>query len=126
MGKFLTVLDVQPTGGYEGGRSLWQLVNPLVFESDVVKDSVHVPEGFLTDFASVPRLPFVYLLMADTGHPAAVVHDYLYRTGAYPRHVCDLVFHEALAAVGVSFWRRKLMHAAVRVGGAFSYKRKKV
>ena len=126
MGKFLTVLDVRPTGTYEGGRSLWQLVNPLAFESDVVKASVVVPEGFQTDFASVPRLPLVYLLMADIGQPAAVVHDYLYRTGPYPRHVCDLVFHEALTAIGVSFWRRKLMYVAVRVGGAFSYKGKKV
>lgn len=124
--KFLTVLDVRPHGDYEGGRSRWYLANPLVFQSKIAGLTLTVPEGFVTDFASVPRLPIVYLTMNDIGHPAAVVHDYLYRNGVFDRRLCDKIFEEALKDLGVSLVVRKLMWAAVRVGGFVSYQDRKV
>ena len=45
----------------------------------MLKDTITVPTGFFTDFASVPRMPFVFLLFGDVAHEAAVIHDYLYR-----------------------------------------------
>ena len=122
MGKFLTELHVVPVDDSEGGRSVWQLEYPLVYESDTLGTSVAVPDGFLTDFASVPRLPIIYLFMNDVGQKAAVIHDYLYRNGLFTRKLADQTLREALKDIGVSAWRRSLMYAAVRVGGFASYR----
>ncbi|MEY2689723.1 MAG: hypothetical protein RL375_3922 [Pseudomonadota bacterium] len=81
-----------------------------------------VPAGFETDFASIPRLFWTLV-----GHPAgryaqaAVLHDYLYRTGAVPRREADRTFREAMDVLGVPAWQRWVMWAGVRVGGWAAY-----
>ena len=85
-------------------------------------DVIAVPAGFVTDFASVPW-GFWNLEppLGDAGK-AAVVHDYLYATkglgGRYSRAQADGIFRQALGALGVPLWKRTLLWAAVRVGGA--------
>jgi len=96
----------------------WILFDPLVYQSDVAKMTITVPAGFQTDLASVPRLPIVFLLTGDTSNEAAVVHDYLYSSGLLPRDVADAVLREASEITGVPAWRRWIMWAGVRVGGA--------
>ena len=39
---------------------------------------ITVPEGYTTNFASVPRIPIIFDLVGGYGHAAAVLHDYLY------------------------------------------------
>ena len=99
----------------------WRLISRLRYVSALVPGIITVPSGFATDFASVPRLPFAYLLAGNTAHRPAVVHDYLYRTARYPRQKADAVFYEAMGADGVPTWRALLMWAAVRLAGASSY-----
>ena len=101
-------------------NGIWVLASPLVYCSELVGNIV-VPEGFHTDFASVPRLPVAYTIAGNTAQWAAVIHDYLYVHKTLPRHVCDAVFLEAMAASGVPLWRRKLMWLAVRVFGGAAY-----
>ncbi len=84
----------------------------MVYEGRIV-GRVEVPEGFETDFASVPRLPLAYLLTGDTAHAAAVVHDYLVDT--HPWRRAAEVFREAMVAEGVPAWRRWFMYWAVRL-----------
>ena len=122
MAKFLTQLEVRALQKYDEGRSLWELVHPLVYQSDILLAPVDVPEGFVTDFASVPRIPVAYLLMNDVGQPAAVIHDYLYRFATCTRAQADEVLEEALNVLGVSWWRRKAMWTAVRLAGWGAYK----
>lgn len=101
----------------------WVLTRPLVYDSDVLDGRVTVPRGFRTDFASVPRLPLVYLLYGgDVGDEAAVVHDYLYTEGKVPRATCDAVFREAMQAQGVAGWRTWPMWLGVRLFGSSHYK----
>ena len=121
MAKFLTELEVKALPETDGGRSLWALVHPLVYESDLLPEPVYVKEGFVTDFASVPRVPVVYLVMADMGQPAAVIHDYLYRFRPCSRKIADAVLEEALKVLGVSWWRRKAMWLVVRAFGCGAY-----
>lgn len=121
MAAFLTELETKFLGKAEGGRSLWALVHPLVYESDLLPEPVYVKEGFVTDFASVPRVPVVYLVMADIGQPAAVIHDYLYRFRPCSRKLADAVLEEALEVLGVSWWRQKAMWLAVRAFGWGAY-----
>lgn len=103
----------------------WELQKELLYVSDIpilyYKDkiwfTVCVPKGFKTDFASVPRLPFAYLLAGDTAHKAAVVHDYLYENGIGDKATADKIFLEAMLISGVPAWRARLMYWAVCIGG---------
>lgn len=124
--EFRSVLDLREADDNQDDGK-WIVCAPLVFASAVAASAPDtervftVPAGFQTDLASVPRLPVVYWLTGGTSNKAAVVHDYLYSTGLVPRKVADAVLREASAATGVPTWRRWLMWAGVRVGGASHY-----
>lgn len=113
MAAFMTTLAVEMLDD-----QTWKLAHPLVYQSDIA-GLITVPDGFVTDFASVPRIPIAYTLAGDTAHAAAVVHDYLYGNPSVKRRVADAVFKEAMAVSGVPWWRRQLMWSAVRVFGGF-------
>lgn len=118
--RFLTELQVKLV---DEQRNRWRVLLPLVFHSALYESFFSVPAGFITDFASVPRVPLVYLLAGDTARSAAVVHDYLY-TGLVDRDVADDVFLEAMAVSGVPAWRRYPMYWAVRACGGSRYKQR--
>lgn len=121
MAAFLTPLQVERLDDISAdGRGTWKLLGPLVFLSDIA-GQIAVPAGFVTDFASVPRLPLAFMLAGDTAHKAAVVHDWLYTTHQVDRATADQVFHEASIAMGVPGWRAWIMKLAVRVGGGGSW-----
>jgi hypothetical protein len=115
MSAFLTELQVKPATGKDDGQ--WQLLADLVYQSDVAGMTFTVPAGFITNFASVPRIPIVYELAGDTASDAATVHDYLYSTHIVPRSVADAVLREASDVTAVPDWRRQLMWAGVRIFG---------
>ncbi len=102
-----------------GGRARWLLLEPLRYRSDLLGRVIEVPAGYETDFASVPRLPLAYLLAGDTGHAAAVIHDYLVDTMVTDAASWDMaadVFREALRDEGLPSWRVGLMATGVRMG----------
>jgi len=101
----------------EKGR---RLVAPLVFYSAKFNRTFTVPEGFETDFASVPRLPFIYWLFGGVADEAATLHDYLY-TGVVSRKDADAIFREAIAVCGTQGWRGTAMWLGVRIGGGSHY-----
>lgn len=118
MSKFLTTLKVeQVEDNSDDGRGSWKLLAPLAYKSDVAQTIFVAPMGFITDFASVPRLPIAYMLTGGYAHAAAVIHDYLYSSHEVSRSMADAVFHEAILSAGGSKWRAALMYAGVRVGG---------
>lgn len=101
-------------------RKTWRLLAPFSYlDSD--HGLIEVPAGFTTDFASVPRWPLTFALLGQYGHAAAVLHDYLYATGALSRREADQVFRNALRSSGIARWRAWLMWAGVRAGGANRY-----
>lgn len=96
------------------------LCTDLRYYSRRIDALLRIPSGFETDFASVPRLPLAFLLAGDTGHYAAVVHDWLYSGRsdvAVSRRAADDVLLEALEVTGVAWWRRWPMWLAVRLFG---------
>jgi hypothetical protein len=104
----------------------WRVLEAFEYDSDVLHARLILPAGFETDFASVPRVPVAYWLFGDTAHAAAVVHDYLYTTGLFPKATADSVFFEAMKASGVPFWRRWWMYEGVHLlGGAAWTKHRK-
>ena len=80
--------------------------------------AVTVPDGFMTDLASVPRLlwPIVPPHSPDYA-AAAVLHDYLYEwnEGMFTKVVADGIFYEAMRVLGVPAWRAIMMYLAVRL-----------
>ena len=125
MSHFVTDLDarqllVDRSADQRGSR---RLLSPLVYQSDRLGRAVYVPTGFVTDFASVPRLPVAYLLAGGCADAAAVVHDWLYTTHETDRATADAVFREAIGAGGDPGWRAWVMWAGVRLGGSGPYER---
>ena len=93
MAEFLSNLDVELVDD-----CLWRLTAPLAYQSDIA-GRIIVPDGFTTDFASVPRIPVVYLSWGDRAHREAVLHDYLYCSDCpvvVDRAAADSVFLEAI------------------------------
>lgn len=109
--------------GQRDGRPAFRLLAPLVFRSSVLERQVTVPEGFVTDLASVPRWVVAYLIAGGKAVRAAVVHDYLYDTGQVEREQADAVFREAMDIEKdpEESWLRWAMWAAVRAGGWIPY-----
>jgi hypothetical protein len=122
--EFTTPLKVMPV---EGGR-LWELLEPFVYYTDEVpvEYAIRVPAGFITDFASVPRL--LWWLLPPWGQygKAAVVHDFLYQLKPWSRKRCDEIFLEGMCVLGVSWQTRTTMYTAVRMFGWLAWRRESV
>lgn len=99
-----------------------RLIRPLVFYSAVLDLDIKVPRGFVTDYASVPRVPIAYWLNGGTAKYPAVIHDYLYQKKDFPRADADRVFLEAMQVNGQPAWRRYAMYLGVRVFGGTPYR----
>lgn len=73
-----------------------------------------VPEGFRTDFASIPTS--VLWLFGRYGPVmfAALVHDFLLESGSVDREVADAIFYKLCVELGIPKWQCETMYAAVR------------
>lgn len=109
-------------------RQSYELTAPFTYTSAILGD-LTVPAGFHTDFASIPRIAWRYI---DPEDPAilfaSVIHDYLYSlkgvlptSQEYTRKQADEVLVEAMAACGARWDQRKIVYAAVRVGGGTNW-----
>lgn len=132
-----------------GGRACVRLLEPLEYRvgSADSAETITVPAGFETDFASIPwGLWNLFPPLGPWARPA-IIHDFLYATKGkgwfgppgvrgrrrwitgpirpnssapvYTRAEADAVFLEAMGVVEppVPVWRRQLMYLAVRLGG---------
>lgn len=106
------------------GRTLAVVVRPYAYMHPIYDKNVvvEVPQGFVTDFASIPRA-FHWFLHPFGGHaPAAVLHDYLYAIGQKKaRALADKLFLNAMKEAGVPAFRRSLMYRMVRTFGGGGY-----
>lgn len=79
--------------------------------------AVSVPKGFVTDFASVPRV-FWTLLPPDGLYTyPAIVHDYLYWFQPLKKDEADEIFSELMREFNVGAASRNTIYAGVRAGG---------
>ena len=118
MGKFTTKLDVELTddSANDGGGN-WMLDKPLSYTS--TSGAVYVvPVGFVTDFASVPRVPFIFEVFGNSAHSATTLHDWLYTTKPVSRAAADLLLLEAMRSTNISMWKALSIYLAVRLFGA--------
>ena len=81
------------------------------------------PEGRVTDFDSVPRIPLVYAYAKGRTRYAAAVHDELYLRRER-RRWADKIFWDAMGHEGVPNRYRWPIWLGVRSGGWLAYRRK--
>jgi len=119
MSRFTKILTVSPLGD---GRT-WFLREEFGYDigSEGSGDSIDVPVGFLTDFASVPR-PFWWLFPTWGRYGnAAVIHDFCYWRQDIDRRRADRIFLEGMRVLGVGRTTRALLFSAVRVFGGMPW-----
>lgn len=115
-GRFVSDLWVRPL---LDGRN-WEIVDhPFSYLSS--KGLIVVPVGFVTDFASVPRILWDVYPPWGTYGWAAVIHDFLYTTQLFDRENSDYFLLEAMGASGVDEWTRGSIYDAVRSCGGHSW-----
>ena len=122
MSSFTTPLRVEILDRTKAGRVLVKLLEPFSYDvgSEGSGETITVPAGFESDFASIPRLFWRIEPPLGRSGKAAVIHDYLYVTkglGRYTREQADQIFRQALGVLGVPPIKRDLMFRAVRIGG---------
>jgi Protein of unknown function (DUF1353) len=84
---------------------------------------VEVPQGFVTDLTSVPRLLRFFLPREGRYAYAAVVHDYLYWVQTHvSRQQADKIFWFAMRDQKVPAWKMRLIHSAVSWLGGFAWR----
>ena len=81
------------------------------------KMQVTLPNGYITDLDSVPRIPLFYTWLKNRTAAAAVWHDYFYRSG-YPRKWADAQFLADMNAEGVKKRYRVPIYWGVRLFGS--------
>jgi hypothetical protein len=77
-------------------------------------EKVEVPDGFVTDLASIPRVFWQVLKPEGKYAYAAVVHDYLYWEQSRSREEADRIFKIAMEDSGVDPKVVKTLYVAVR------------
>jgi len=113
--------------GMRGGSRIFRLVH--YYRVRTSYGTCTIPTGFETDGASVPRVFWNILQPFGEYFPAALLHDFLYSqcsTGRFEtnREEADFLFLEAMHNAGVPWHTRHTIHAAVRMFGWRSYKRR--
>ena len=110
-------VDFRP---FSDGRN-WIVKEPLVYRVGISRDSVVVPRGFVTDFASIP--PVLQSLIQQNGPNLlpAVVHDYLYWTQVCTRQQADQLLKLAMIENKVSATHQAAIYNAVRAAGSFAW-----
>jgi hypothetical protein len=106
-----------------GDDRFWILGDPLVVQ--VGDEQIVIPTGFTTDGASVPGWAQRITMWNPWDDPqrwAGIVHDWLYAQRGVSKARADEIFRAVLVSEGAGWLRRKLMYAAVVVGGGPAYR----
>lgn len=102
--------------------NMFELTSPLIYNQNQ-PTQVTVPIGFLTDFASIPRVVKILFTGKEINNPASVVHDYLYTHHFYDdgqkitREQADNILHDIMTLTNSPKFSTKVIHFFVRLFG---------
>jgi hypothetical protein len=127
MAGFLDTLAIKEI---DGDDQHWILLEPCIYHLKTPdgEEFVEAPQGFRTDFGSIPRALWNIPGLSPFGkyRRAYVIHDKLYvapvvRTThtarAIDRGEADAILDEAMAVLGANWLIRKTVKSGVRLGG---------
>ena len=120
MSRFTEILRVSPL---PDGKN-WVIVKEFGYDvgEENSGESINVPIGFITDFASVPRPLWWFTPKWGKYGNAAVIHDYCYWEQVYDRKRSDEIFREAMEVLKVGKTRTMLLYYAVKWFGDRAWK----
>lgn len=97
----------------------WTLKEPFRVRVDGLE--ICAPQGFWTDFASVPSVIWPIIDPYELGR-APVLHDFLYFAGwRGNRGYCDDAFLAAMEIEKIAWWKRRTAYLAVRMFGGYAW-----
>jgi hypothetical protein len=100
----------------------WMLLRDVQYHVGQSSQTIVVPTGFVTDFASIPTVFASFGLGANGLYSkAAIVHDYLYWTQGCTREQSDNLLMIAMKESLVGTVTRDLIYDGVRTGGQSSW-----
>ena len=128
MSSFTSPLIVRVEQRERAGRGVYTVMQPFSYEVGQKGSgiAIMVPDGFETDFASIPRIARLIVSPSGLHAKASLIHDALYHGGAlftgWPegeitRRRADLVFLEAMQVLKVPRWRCTIIYLSVRLFG---------
>lgn len=98
------------------------LASPFLYRLNDL-NQIRVPAGFATDGASIPKCFHFWLPPWSPAYAGpAVIHDWLYFIQDTSRKKADRVMLLAMKHNNESFWKRQMIHKAVRAGGFGAWK----
>lgn len=120
----------QFTSNFKGeliGKNLWKTLESFEYHIGEYpsEEIITVPEGFETDFATVPRIVWSIISPIDNHAKAAVIHDYCYEYKIYSRKRCDEIFKEALEVLKINSVKIWFMYHSVRYFSKSYYGKKR-
>jgi Protein of unknown function (DUF1353) len=99
------------------------LLTPVKWIPDSYRSQgIMVPVGFVTDFASVPRIFWSFLPPIGRYGYAALFHDYVYWQQEMTREKADRVFKDTMEELGVPRWKKAVLFSAVRLFGGSAWR----
>ena len=99
---------------FQGDGTNFVLTDPLVYRIKKTGKTIIVPEGFVTDFATVPWYARSVISVLGRHSIPAIVHDYLYWEQRCKREQADAIIEEAMAEYGSTPFQRLVVSYAVR------------
>lgn len=123
MSSFTRALVCKQVGARE-----WEVTEGFDYEVGALGSGwiIHVPAGFRTDGASIPRpLWWIWPPFGGWWNQAAALHDYLYRTKFkdIERAVADVLLLDAMTPLHVATVSRWCIYLGVRLGGWVTYRK---
>ncbi|MDX5979606.1 DUF1353 domain-containing protein [Vreelandella alkaliphila] len=132
--KQASVLKMPAVVPYYGPRPAWiTSANPMFITVGTgqfrARDgrTIEVPEGYVTDFASTPRILWTVMPPHGGLMLASLPHDWGYshggKSGFLPKAWWDSLFYDLLKITpGVPSWKRPIAYWSVRMAGEGGWK----
>jgi hypothetical protein len=99
----------------------WVLLTGLTYTIGKSYAVISIPEGFVTDYASIPRAIWSFASPHDVYSEPSIVHDYLYWTQSCTRLQADNIFLIAMKEAEVDSKTAWAVYRGVRGGGQSSW-----
>lgn len=96
---------------------------PTKGENEDTFTPITVPAGFVTDFASVPRIFWQFLPRDGRYTYPAIVHDYLYWLQDRPRETADEIFRLGMKEFRLDPVTINAVYWGVRAGGSLAWRK---
>lgn len=127
--NYLTIYPKIPVEKcFDGKVDWWKVTTRVKVRCDLSPyGRIFIPAGFISDFASVPRLFWGIIPPHGRTASACIVHDYLYEAKPIKatRRQVDLYWKSLLQQCNIPRWQVNVMYAYVRLLGWYTWKKSK-